>query len=60
MSLICIEMHAKNLMVYFVGGVRMDRIANIVFDEADTLFDDSFNELSNEILEKTKVNSVIY
>jgi superfamily II DNA/RNA helicase len=33
----------------------LSRLSHIVFDEADTLLDDSFNSLSIRILQKLKV-----
>ena len=38
---------------------KTNNLRNIVLDEADTLFDDSFNELTLRIIKKLKVNTLI-
>ena len=35
----------------------MNRLAQVVFDEADTLFDDSFSELSVGLIRKMHVSN---
>ena len=38
----------------------MNRLAQVVFDEADTLFDDSFNDLMISIIRKMQVIHALY
>ena len=47
-------MHHCNLLS-FSEVYSMERLSHVVFDEADTLFDDSFNDLSKRVIRKMMV-----